>query len=135
MNNLHDMISAHPKSALSGNGDLHNALETIASCAQVCTSCADACLAEPMVADLVRCIRLNLDCADVCHATGQVLTRQTTTEAALWRDLVNACRTACIICAEECDRHADMHEHCRICADHCRECARACDSLLQTVAA
>ena len=88
-----------------------------------------------MVAELVRCIRLNLDCADVCRATSQVLTRQTATEPALWRDLVNACSTACVVCAEECERHADMHEHCRICAEHCRECVQVCDSLLQAVSA
>lgn len=34
-------------------------------------------------------------------------------------------------CADECERHAQMHEHCRICADHCRECARMCEGLLQ----
>lgn len=135
MNNLRDMISAHPNYALSGNSNLQNAMEAIAACAQVCTSCADACLAEPMVADLVRCIRLNLDCADVCHATAQVLMRQTATEAALWRELVNTCRTACRLCAEECERHAGMHEHCRICADHCRACARVCDGLLQAAPA
>ena len=34
-------------------------------CAQTCTACANACLGEPDVADLVRCIRLNLHCADL----------------------------------------------------------------------
>ncbi len=135
MNTLRDMLAAHPESDFSRNNNLHNTVEAIASCARVCTSCADACLAEPMVADLARCIRLNLDCADICHATSQVLTRQTATDPALWRELINACRTACQVCAEECERHADMHEHCRICAEHCRECVQVCDTLLQTVAA
>ena len=133
MHKLRDMMSAHPKPVSSKNGNLDSAVETIASCAQVCNSCADACLAEPMVADLVRCIRLNLDCADVCQATSQVLTRQTATEPALWRDLVNACRTACRVCAEECERHADMHEHCRICAESCRRCEEACNAAVKTI--
>ncbi|MEU7921763.1 four-helix bundle copper-binding protein [Micromonospora zamorensis] len=30
-------------------------------------------------------------------------------------------------------RHADMHEHCRICADACRACERACRDLLATM--
>jgi hypothetical protein len=38
--------------------------------------CADACLGEEKVEMLRRCIRLNLDCADVCNATGRMLSRQ-----------------------------------------------------------
>jgi hypothetical protein len=106
--------------------------QMLAECALVCTSCADACLGEPMVADLVRCIRLNLDCADVCDATSRVITRQTMTESAPRRELLAACAAACRVCAEECERHAAMHEHCRICAEHCRHCVQVCESLLQT---
>ena len=32
--------------------------------------------------------------------------------------------------AEECEKHAGMHEHCRICAEACRRCEQACDQLL-----
>jgi hypothetical protein len=30
----------------------------------------------------------------------------------------------------ECESHASMHEHCRICADACRRCEAACAALL-----
>lgn len=40
-------------------------------CAEVCTACADACSAEGDPKMLVRCIRLNLDCADLCLATAR----------------------------------------------------------------
>jgi hypothetical protein len=33
-------------------------------------------------------------------------------------------------CARECERHAAMHEHCRLCAEACRACERACGELL-----
>jgi len=33
-------------------------------------------------------------------------------------------------CGDDCSQHADMHEHCRICADGCRECEQACRELL-----
>jgi hypothetical protein len=42
-----------------------------------CTICADACLAEDGVRDLVHCIRLCLDCADACAAAVRILGRQT----------------------------------------------------------
>jgi hypothetical protein len=42
---------------------------------------------------------------------------------------------ACRICREECERHADHHEHCRICEDVCRVCEQACDRVLSILAA
>jgi len=85
---------------------------------------------------LVRCIRLDLDCADVCEATAHVLARQTALEPATARALLEACAEACCVCAEECERHADMGmEHCRVCADSCRRCESACREALKSIAA
>ena len=108
-------------------------IEACVDCAQTCTACADACLSEDMVAELTKCIRTNLDCADVCEVTGRVLSRHTGYDANLTRAVVAACLQACQSCAEECERHADMHEHCRICAEACRRCAQACKQLLATL--
>jgi hypothetical protein len=33
-------------------------------------------------------------------------------------------------CAMECDKHADMSEHCRICAASCRAMMDACSSAM-----
>ena len=82
-----------------------------------------------MVAELRECIRRNLDCADVCAATGKVLARPTS-DTALIRALVEVCRDASVRCAEECEKHAEMHEHCRVCAKACRRCEQACSALL-----
>jgi len=54
-------------------------------CSQTCTACADACLSEPGVSDLIKCIRTCLDCADICGATGRVLSRHTGYDANLTR--------------------------------------------------
>jgi len=67
------MINAHPKRF--GLPGLVECIDACSDCAQTCTTCADACLAESDVATLVRCIRLNLDCATVCQATGEVISR------------------------------------------------------------
>ena len=99
-------------------------------CAQACTGCADDDLSEPDVAELVKCVRLNLDCADVCDATVRVISRQTEYDANLTRSLLEACATACRSCGDECERHAEMHEHCRVCAEVCRRCEQACRELL-----
>jgi hypothetical protein len=105
-------------------------IEACVECAQACTACADACLAEEMVADLRRCIRTNLDCADVCDTAGRVLTRRTDPDADVTRAVLEACATACRACGDECGSHAEMHEHCRVCAESCRRCEQACRDLL-----
>jgi Domain of Unknown Function (DUF326) len=102
-------------------------------CVASCIACADDCLSEDDRADMVRCIRLDLDCADVCEATGRVLIRQTTPDTRLTRASVEACALACLACAEECERHAAHHEHCRLCAEICRRCQQVCEDLLATL--
>ena len=73
----HQIISTHPDVKGNTNNALIRCIEECYSCTQVCTSCADACLGEEMVRQLTQCIRRNLDCADVCAATGSVATRRT----------------------------------------------------------
>ena len=68
---VQEIIRSHP-AAHGGDDALIHCIEACYDCAQTCTVCADACLGEEMVRDLVRCIRLDLDCADICAATGQV---------------------------------------------------------------
>ena len=125
------MLSAYPKD-LGGIDQqaLAECIDACVECAQVCTACADACLSEDMVAELTTCIRTDLDCADICAMTGAVLSRHTGYDANLTSAVLQACRLACGTCADECERHADMHEHCRICAEACRRCERACATLL-----
>ena len=127
------MLEAHPWEGHVDRGALARCIEACFECAQACTSCADACLSEEMVAELRKCIRLDLDCADICDATGRVLTRQTEYDAPTSKSLLSACREACATCAEECESHADMHEHCRLCAEACRRCEVACGELLDAM--
>jgi hypothetical protein len=112
---------------------LSRCIEACFDCAQTCTACADACLSDQMVAELVKCVRTDLDCADICETTGRVLSRHTGYDAILTREVVQVCATACRTCGDECGRHADMHEHCRVCAQECRRCEQACNELLSSL--
>lgn len=124
------MIATHPATPAWDPGRLSAAIDALGACAQACTTCADACLSEDMVADLRRCIRTDLDCADVCAATASVLSRVGESDVATARALLEACITACEACGDECASHAQMHEHCKVCAEACRACAQACRALL-----
>src|SRR4029078_9113149 len=71
----HEILKSHPHVRGHANNALIRCIEESYSGAQICTACADACLAEQMVEDLRPCIRLNLDCADICNVTGRIATR------------------------------------------------------------
>jgi hypothetical protein len=124
------MLRTYPARLDVDRAVLADCIEACFDCAQACTACADACLSESMVHELTKCIRTNLDCADICDATGRVLSRHTGYDADLTRSIVLACAQACEACARECSVHAGMHEHCRICAEACLRCEAACESLL-----
>jgi hypothetical protein len=126
------MLEAHPKPSQSfAQTALLECIEACFDCAQACTSCADACLGEDMVQQLVRCIGLNLNCADICATTGRAATRQTEADVGLIQAQLQACIQACRVCGAECERHGEQHRHCAVCAEACRNCERACSRVLE----
>jgi|SRR5262245_16075394 len=130
MSYARQLLDSYPRPFNLDVGVLAATADALSDCAQACTGCADDDLSEHDVADLVKCIRLCLDCADVCATTGRVISRQTEYDANLTRSLLEACVTACRSCGDECERHATRHEHCRVCAEACRRCEQACQELL-----
>jgi uncharacterized protein DUF326 len=106
------------------------AVEALSDCTQACIADTAADLGEHNVTEMARCIRLCLDCADVCTATIGVTSRQADYDPRVTRPLLEACVAICKSCGDECERHARMHEHCRVCAVACRRCEQACRDLL-----
>jgi len=127
------MISAHPNVQGNTNDVLASGIEDFYNCAQICISCADACLAEDVTPELKQCIRTDLDCAAITSAAGEIASRQTGSNEELLRQVLQACETSCRLCAEECEKHANKHEHCKICAEACRKCEDTCQKILKTL--
>jgi len=127
------MFRSHPAQPAHSDA-ISRCIDACFNCVETCTACADACLSESHLERLIACIRLNLDCASVCGATGSVLVRA---NKAGTRQLLEAQLTTCIAfcrgCAHECNRHGEMHKHCRVCAEACLACADACDEMLSTL--
>ena len=130
MSYIKQMFDTHPHQPKSDRSKAIECITACYSCHEACNSCADACLGEEHVAHQIRCIRTNLDCADVCLATAKVISRLTETDKQLAGDLLRACITACESCGAECSKHAEMMKHCAICAEACKRCAEACRALL-----
>jgi Domain of Unknown Function (DUF326) len=109
------------------------AIDALSDCAQACIADVDADLSEQNVTEMVTCIRLCLDCADVCTAAMGVTSRQAAYDANVTGPLLEACVAICKSCGEECERHARHHEHCRVCGQACRRCEQACRDLLDAM--
>ena len=90
------------------------------ACATACNHCAAACLREDGVGDLRDCIRLDIDCAEICRFVTAYMARG----SEFAPDICALCADVCDACADECERH-DM-AHCRECAEACRKCAVEC---------
>jgi hypothetical protein len=91
------------------------------SCATACDHCAASCLKEEDVKAMVRCIRLDTDCAAICRLAASYMARGSELSAVM----CEACAEVCDACAQECDRHKHM-AHCQECAQACRRCAQEC---------
>jgi hypothetical protein len=129
------MLDTYPREVSLDRGLLVACIEACYDCADSCTQCADACLAEESLQELTTCIRLNLDCADICATTGRVVGRRTGYDPAVTSAVLRACIESCRACADECDIHAAHGmEHCRVCAEECRRCEQACQELLAAIA-
>jgi hypothetical protein len=131
MHSLEEMVSLVRKQADLDTKSLAACIDACSSAVAICTMCADACAAEPEFDTLRRCIRLCLDCADLCGTTVRILSRGGQPDSATLRSALEACSSIAQACAAECRKHADHHGHCRVCAETCAMCARACVDALE----
>jgi hypothetical protein len=96
-------------------------IDACMECSKVCDMCSAACLAEKDLGELRRCLKMTLDCAEICAAAARVMARDSDNQA----DILRACGDICERCAHECRKYPE-HDHCRICADVCAHCVDLC---------
>jgi hypothetical protein len=132
MSYARQMLDTYPR-AFNVDADLlAAAINALDDCAQACNADNAADLSEQNVVEMITCIRLCMDCVDVCTATLRVIGRQTQYDASLTRPLLESCVAICRSCGDECERHAHM-PHCQVCAEACRRCDHACQELLDAL--
>ena len=130
MSYARQMLDTSPGPSSVDAAVLAAAIDALNDCDQACVADAGDDLGEHDVTEMVKCIRLCLDCADICAATARVTSRLTEYDANVIRPLLLACVAICKSCGDECEQHAGMHEHCRVCAEACRRCEQVCQELL-----
>jgi hypothetical protein len=132
MSYARQMLDTYPR-AFNVDADLlAAAIDALGDCAQACNADNAADLSGQNVVEMITCIRLCMDCVDVCTATLRVIGRQTQYDASLTRPLLESCVAICRSCGDECERHAHM-PHCQVCAEACRRCDHACQELLDAL--
>ncbi len=99
------------------------------NCVVACNHCAACCLQEPDVKHMVRCIGLDMDCAQACQLAVALMSGGSDFAPRA----CELCADVCAACAEECARH-DM-DHCQQCAEACRICAEQCRRMAQAAMA
>ena len=75
MSYARQLLDTYPASIGADGGLLATTIDALGDCAQACTTDVDADLSEQNVAEMVTCIRLCLECTDVCTATIGVISR------------------------------------------------------------
>jgi hypothetical protein len=109
--------------------------EGLQACAKACSDCQRECgmctthcghqLAagkKEHGATLMTC----QDCADICAAASQVLSRGGPFSGII----CTSCADACAGCAKECEKFPD-DEHMTACAKECRKCEKACREMVK----
>jgi hypothetical protein len=95
MSYARQMLDTYLRALTVDAGTLAAAIDAITDCAQACIADTDADLGEQNVTEMVRCIRLCLDCADVCTAAAGVTSRRAGYDADVTKPLLEACVAIC----------------------------------------
>ena len=107
MSYARQMLDTHPRAFAVDADVLAAAIDALSDCVQACNADNAADLSEPDVTEMVRCIRLCLDCVDVCTAAMGVLSRQAEYDASLTRPLLVGWSYGALVAAHWVSRHPD----------------------------
>ena len=104
------------------NNDQNKLLKALYDCAIACDECFSGSLKTHDIHMMAECMRLNIECAQICRLTGTFIAQGSEYAP----ELANVCCDVCAACAQECEKH--LHDHCIACAQICRSCEEACDN-------
>src|SRR5580692_12260968 len=76
MSYARQLLDTYPRTYRADEDLLAAVIDALTDCAQACVADVSADLNEPQLAEMVTCIRLCLDCADICAASAAVVSRQ-----------------------------------------------------------
>ncbi len=127
MSTMMDMMKSMPQGEMAMDmTEMQDCIEACSAAAMAATMCADADAGQ----DMARCASMCLNTADVATAMMRMMMRPTGYDATVMRSMMMACVSMGEACAAECGAHAEMHDHCRICAAACDAMVKACQAAM-----
>lgn len=134
MSMMADMMKSMPKTEMTGMAGMdmsmmQECIEACSAASMAATMCADADGGEGMG----RCASMCMNTADVAMAMMRMMMRPGGYDMGVMTSMVSACMAMGEACAAECEQHADMSEHCRICAAACRAMVDSCSTMMSSM--
>jgi len=105
---------------------MQECLEALSACMQACVMCADADAAEGMG----RCASMCANCADMCDTMMKMMLRMHGWDMAVMMSMMQSTTMMARACSAECMMHAEMSEHCRMCAMACDQLVMAMEKMM-----
>jgi len=127
-----DMMKSMPADKTMGM-DMMAMQECIEACsmaAMAATMCADSDAGM----DMAKCSSMCMNMMDVATTTMRMMMRPMGYDMMSMRAMMMACIEMGKACSAECMMHADMDEHCRMCAKACDAMVMACEKLVNSMA-
>lgn len=106
-------------------------IEACSACEQACTMCASCMMGDGTAIHMEMC----MNTADMCNTMMRMMLRPSGMMMDSMVRMLDATMMQCRMCADECMKHADMHEDCRVCAEACSQAAMACEKMMDSMKA
>jgi hypothetical protein len=108
---------------------MQECIEAVVACSQACIMCADADAMEGMG----RCAAMCANCADVCDTMTRMKLRVNGWDMQVFGSMMQTTIEMCRACSAECMKHAEMSEHCRMCAMACDQAVIALEKMMNAM--
>lgn len=134
MNSTMQMMQMHAKDMAMPDIDmsmLQDCIEACSACEQACTMCASCMMGDE--AGGAMHMEMCMNTADACNTMMRMMMRPSGMHVESMMAMLSATIMQCNACADECMKHADMHEDCKMCAEVCRQCAVACQKVMDAM--
>jgi hypothetical protein len=105
---------------------MQECMEALSACMQACVMCADADAGEGMG----RCASLCANCADMCDTMMRMMLRMHGWDMQVMMSMMQSTVMMARACSAECMMHAEMSEHCRMCAMACDQAVMAMEKMM-----
>lgn len=127
-----DMMKSMPADRMMGMdmATMQECIEACSSAAMAATMCADS----DMGPEMAKCSSMCTNTMDVATTTMRMMMRPMGFDPMSMRAMLAACIEMGKACSMECMKHADMDEHCRMCAKACDAMVAACEKAMSGMA-